>query len=193
MIFIKALEQKILTEGQVFPGNVLKVGSFLNHQLDVDFLMQMGEEIKNIFENEKVTKILTVEASGIAIAVAAAANMHVPVVFAKKNKTNNIAGDVYSAKVYSYTHSREYTIVIEKKYLTKDDKVLIVDDFLAHGNAINGLMEIVISAGASLVGVSCAIEKGFQKGGDVLRQKGIKVESLAVVETMSDDALTFRK
>lgn len=193
MIFIKALEQKILTEGQVFPGNVLKVGSFLNHQLDVDFLMQMGEEIKNIFENEKVTKILTVEASGIAIAVAAAANMHVPVVFAKKNKTNNIAGDVYSAKVYSYTHSREYTIVIEKKYLTKDDNVLIVDDFLAHGNAINGLMEIVNSAGASLVGVSCAIEKGFQKGGDILRQKGIKVESLAIVETMSDDALTFRK
>ncbi len=193
MIFIKALEQKILTEGQVFPGNVLKVGSFLNHQLDVDFLMQMGEEIKNIFENEKVTKILTVEASGIAIAVAAAANMHVPVVFAKKNKTNNISGDVYSAKVYSYTHSREYTIVIEKKYLTKDDNVLIVDDFLAHGNAINGLMEIVNSAGASLVGVSCAIEKGFQKGGDVLRQKGVKVESLAIVETMSDDALTFRK
>ncbi len=193
MILIKALEDKILIEGQVFPGNVLKVGSFLNHQLDVDFLMQMGEEIKNLFENEKITKILTVESSGIAIAVVAAAHMHVPVVFAKKNKTNNIADNVYSANVYSYTHSREYTIVIEKKYLSKDDKVLIVDDFLAHGNAINGLMEIVESAGAELVGVSCAIEKGFQKGGDILREKGIKVESLAIVESMSDNALTFRK
>ncbi len=193
MIIIKALEQKILAEGQVFPGNVLKVGSFLNHQLDVDFIMQMGKEIKTLFENEKVTKILTVEASGIAIAVAAAAHMHVPVVFAKKNKTNNIADNVYSAKVYSYTHSKEYTIVIEKKYLTKDDNVLIVDDFLAHGNAINGLMEIVNSAGASLAGVSCAIEKGFQNGGDALRQNGVKVESLAIVQTMSDDALTFRK
>lgn len=193
MIFIKALEQKILSEGQVFPGNVLKVGSFLNHQLDVDFLMLMGEEIKNIYKNEKITKILTVEASGIAIAVTAAANLHVPVVFAKKNKTNNIADSVYSAKVYSYTHSREYTIIIEKKYLTKDDNVLIVDDFLAHGNAINGLIEIVNAAGASVVGVSCAIEKGFQKGGDVLREKGVRVESLAIVESMSDNALTFRK
>ena len=193
MIIIKALEQKILSEGKVFPGNVLKVGSFLNHQLDVDFLMQMGEEIKNIFETENITKILTVEASGIAIAVTVAAHLHVPVVFAKKNKTNNISDSVYSAKVYSYTHAKEYTIVIEKKYLTKDDNVLIVDDFLAHGNAINGLIEIVNSANASVAGVSCAIEKGFQKGGDALREKGVRVESLAIVETMSDDSLTFRK
>lgn len=192
VIHIKALEEKILKEGKVFPGNVLKVGSFLNHQIDVDFLMLMGEEIKRLFEGETITKVLTVEASGIAIAVAAAANLHVPVVFAKKNKTNNIADDVYSAKVYSYTHQKEYNIVVEKRYIDKDDKVLIVDDFLAHGNAINGLIDIVKQAGASLTGVCAAIEKGFQRGGDELREKGIHVESLAIVEEMTDESLSFR-
>ena len=190
---MKTLEEKILKEGKVFPGNVLKVGGFLNHQIDVDFMMSMGEEVKELFKDEPITKVLTVEASGIAIAFAVAAQLHVPVVFAKKNKTNNIADNVYSAKVYSYTHQREYNIVVEKQYLSENDKILIVDDFLAHGNAINGLIEIVNSANASLTGVCAAIEKGFQKGGDTLREKGIHVESLAIVDEMTDTTLSFRK
>lgn len=189
---MKALEQKILSEGKVLPGNILKVGSFLNHRIDADFLMEMGAEIKRLFENYDINKIVTIEASGIAIAVAAATNMHVPVVFAKKNQSLNISGDVYSSMVYSYTHSKNYPIVISKEFISSDDKILIVDDFLAHGNAVNGLIDIAKQAGASVMGVAIAIEKGFQNGGDQLRACGIKVESLAIVETMSEDSLTFR-
>ena len=189
---MKALEQKILAEGQVCPGNVLKVGCFLNHRIDVDFLMQMGEEIARLFKTENINKIVTIEASGIAIAVAAAAAMHVPVVFAKKHKTSNIPGDVYSSMVYSYTHKTEYPVVISKEFLESDDRVLIVDDFLAHGNAINGLMDIIAQAGAKTVGVSAAIEKGFQGGGDKLRESGLHVESLAVVDAMEDGNIVFR-
>ena len=189
---MKALEEKILKEGKVLPGHILKVGSFLNHQMDPDFLMEMGKEIADKFANDGVTKILTVEASGIAIAVAAGAHMHVPAVFAKKNKTGNLSGDVYAADVHSYTHNRDYTIVVSKDYIKENDVVLLVDDFLANGAALDGMIEIVKQAGAKVAGASCAIEKGFQGGGDKLRAQGYKIESLAIVETMSDDGLTFR-
>lgn len=186
------LEQKIVTEGTVLEGNVLKVGSFLNQQLDVDFLMKLGEEINRIYKNDGVTKLLTVESSGIAVAVAAGAVMHLPVVFAKKNKSSNVSGDVYSANVHSYTHNKDYDIVVGREYLKATDKVVIIDDFLANGKALEGLIDIVKQAGASLVGATCAIEKGFQGGGDRLREKGIRVESLAVIDKMSTDGITFR-
>ena len=189
---MKALEEKILREGKVFPGDILNVSCFLNHRLDVDFLMEMGREIARLFEKENVNKILTVESSGIAIAMGAAAAMHVPVVFAKKHKSGNLSGEMYQTVVHSYTHGVDYTIVVQRDYLGKDDRVLIVDDFLANGKALNGLIDIVGQAGAELAGCTCAIEKGFQGGGDALRAEGIRVESLAIVETMSDDSLTFR-
>lgn len=189
---MKALEEKILAEGQVFPGNILKVSSFLNHQLDVDFLMLMGKEIARLYEDAKIDKILTIEASGIAIAVAAAAHMHLPVVFAKKNKTTNILADVYSSKVVSYTHNTEYQVVVSKEHLKEGENILIIDDFLAIGNALNGLMDIVSQAGSKTEGIAIAIEKGFQGGGDKLRSQGIRVESLAIVDSMTDDSVKFR-
>ncbi len=189
---MKALEEKIINEGTVLPGHILKVGSFLNHQLDVDFIMEMGKEITRLFENEKITKILTIETSGIPIAVGAAANMHIPVVFAKKNKTGNLSGDVYSTVVHSYTHDTDYTVVVSKEYLTQNDNVLIIDDFLANGKALLGLIDILGQAKASVAGCAIAIEKGFQKGGDSLRANGIRVESLAIIDSMDDTSITFR-
>lgn len=188
-----ALEQKILKEGTVLEGHVLKVGSFLNQQLDVDFLVEMGKEIDRIYKNDNVTKLLTVESSGIAVAVAAGTVMHLPVVFAKKNKTSNVSGEIYSAMVHSYTHNTDYNIVVSKDYLSADDRVVIIDDFLANGKALEGLIDIVNQAGATLVGATCAIEKGFQGGGDGLRTRGIRVESLAVIDEMSPDGITFRE
>ncbi len=189
---MKALEEKILKEGKVLPSNILKVGSFLNHQLDVDFILEMGREIARLFENSRVTKILTIETSGIAIAVGAAAAMHIPVVFAKKNKTSNISGDVYKTVVHSYTHGTDYTVVVEKDYLKKGDNILIVDDFLANGKALAGLFDIISQSGASAAGAACAIEKGFQRGGDQLRAEGIRVESLAIIDSMEDGNIVFR-
>ena len=188
-----ALEEKILKEGKVLPGNILKVGSFLNHQLDADFIMEMGREIARLFANEKVTKILTIETSGIPIAFAAGAAMHIPVVFAKKHKTSNVSGDVYKTVVHSYTHGTDYTVVVESDYLSDKDNVLIVDDFLANGKALKGLLDIVAQAGASSAGAVCAIEKGFQHGGDELRADGIRVESLAIIDSMEDGKIVFRK
>lgn len=189
---MKALELKIINEGIVLSDDVLKVGSFLNHQLDVDFLMEMGREICRLFSDEKITKILTIETSGIPIAVAAAASMHVPVVFAKKNKTDNLSGEMYMTVVHSFTHGVDYNVVVSREYLSADDRVLIIDDFLANGKAILGLIDIINQAGATTVGACCAIEKGFQGGGDALRKKGIRVESLAIIESMSDTSITFR-
>lgn len=189
---MKALEQKILKEGTVLPGNVLKVGGFLNHRIDVAFLMEMGEEIARLFEGAGVNKILTIEASGIAIAVAAAVKMGVPVVFAKKNKTSNISDDVFSADVKSFTHGTTYKVVVSKEFLGCDDKVLIVDDFLANGNALIGLREIVEKSGGTSIGAAIAIEKGFQGGGDALREQGFRVESLAIVESMNENEIKFR-
>lgn len=191
---MKLLEQRILKDGKVFPGEVLKVGGFLNHMIDDSLLEEIGKEICALYQNENVNKILTIEASGIAIACYAARHLHAPVLFAKKSKTSNIDGNsVYSAEVVSYTHHNVNTIVVEKEYLKSDDRVLIIDDFLAHGEALRGLISLVNQAGATVVGCAIAIEKGFQGGGDALRAEGIRVESLAIVESMSENALTFRE
>jgi len=190
---MKLLEEKILEQGEVLPGEVLKVGSFLNQQIDPALLKAMGEEIARLFSNDKVTKILTVEASGIAIAASAAIAMNLPMVFAKKHHTANVSGDFYSAKTHSYTHNLDYNMIVSANYLSANDNVLIVDDFLAIGAAVNGMLELVHQAGANVAGISCAIEKGFQGGGDKLREAGYKVESLAVIESMTDSSITFRK
>lgn len=190
---MRALEEKILKEGTVLTGNILKVGSFLNHQIDVDFIMEMGKEIARLFDGEGITKILTIETSGIAIAVGAGAAMHIPVVFAKKHKTSNVSGDVYKTVVHSYTHGTDYTVVVEKDFLKSDDKVLIVDDFLANGKALSGLFDIVYQSGAEAAGAACAIEKGFQHGGDELRADGIRVESLAIIDSMDSLGIKFRE
>lgn len=190
---MKALENKILKEGKVYDGGILKVGSFLNQQIDSDFMMEMGAEIARLFENENITKVLTVEASGIAVALAAGASLHVPALFAKKHNTSNIQSDVYSSVVYSFTHNTEYNIVVSKDYLSSCDRVLIVDDFLARGKALMGLTDIINQAGAELVGCAVAIEKGFQHGGDELRAKGIRVEALALIDSMNENEIVFRQ
>lgn len=189
---MKALEERILKDGKVLPGHVLKVGSFLNQQMDVPFVMEMGQEIARLFAGEGVTKVVTVEASGIAIAFAAAAAMGLPMVFAKKHQTSNLGGEVYSATVHSYTHNKDYEIVIAKDYISKGEKLLIVDDFLANGCALRGLIQIAEQAGAEVAGLVTAIEKGFQGGGDALRKEGYRVEALALIDTMNDDSVTFR-
>jgi len=192
VIFIRTLEQRILAEGRVLPGEVLKVGSFLNQQIDTRLIKEMGEEIARLFACNNVTKVLTIESSGIAIAYAAAEAMGLPVVFAKKHSTSNLSGNVLTSKVFSYTHQQTYDIFVSADFITSDDTVLIVDDFLAKGNALAGLIEIVGKAGAKLAGCAIAIEKGFQGGGDSLRAKGIRVESLAIIDKMTDDSLEFR-
>ncbi len=189
---MKALEEKILKEGTVLPGNILKVNSFLNHRLDVDFLMECGEEIARLFESEKIDKILTIETSGIAVAMAAAAKMHVPVVFAKKHKSANLSNDLYKTVVHSYTHDTDYTVVVSKEFLDENERVLIIDDFLANGKALLGLIDILNQAKAETVGCCCAIEKGFQGGGDQLRAQGVRVESLAIIAEMTDTTIAFR-
>ena len=190
---MKALEQKILREGTVLEGDVLKVGSFLNQQIDTGFLLEMADEVCRIYAGEMITKILTIEASGIALAVAVAAKMNCKTVFAKKNKTSNVSGEVFSAKVHSYTHGADFLISVPEDYLRADDKVLIIDDFLANGAALTGLIDIVNQAGARVVGCTCAIEKGYQGGGDRLRKAGYRIESLAVIEKMSPGNIEFRK
>lgn len=191
---MKLLEERIVKDGKIKAGNVLKVDSFLNHQIDVELLNKMGEEFKRLFANDDITKILTIEASGIGIACIAAQHFGVPVVFAKKTQTKNIAGDTYKSKVESFTHGRVYDIIVSKEFLHPEDRVLIIDDFLAKGSALNGLAQLVIDAGATLVGAGIAIEKGFQEGGALIRGKGIRVESLAIVDHMTDDGeITFRE
>ncbi len=189
---MKELQEKINKEGRVLPGNVLKVGSFLNQRLDVDFLMKMGKEIARLYKGAKINKILTVEASGIALAVAAANYLCVPVVFAKKNKSSNVSGDVYSSEVASFTHGKTFQIIVSNEYIGENDRVLIVDDFLACGNAIKGLMDITKQAGAELIGCAIAIEKGFQHGGDELRKSGVRVESLAIIDDMENGIIKYR-
>lgn len=192
MVLIRALEQRILTEGQILPGEVLKVGSFLNQQIDTKLLKDMGEEIARLFSSNNVTKVLTIESSGIALAYSAAVALGVPMVFAKKHKSSNLAGNILTSKVFSYTHQQTYDIMVSGDYINSDDTILIVDDFLAMGNALNGLIDIVGQGGAKLAGCAIAIEKGFQGGGDALRAKGIRVESLAIIDKMTDDSLEFR-
>ena len=183
---MQLLEERILKDGIVKPGNVLKVDSFLNHQMDIAFINELGKEFQRRFADAPITKILTIEASGIGIACIAAQYFHVPVVFAKKTQTKNIAGDVYTTKVESFTHGRVYDIIVSREFLGKGDKVLLIDDFLANGKALEGLAELVKKSGAELVGAGVVIEKGFQVGGDIIRSKGIHLESLAIVESMDE-------
>ena len=181
------LKKKILEEGQVYAGNILKVDCFLNHQIDCGFLAEVGKEFHRLYKDEGINKVLTIEASGIAIGAMVAQEFGCPLVFAKKNKTKNIAGDVYTAQVESFTHGTTYNIMVSKKFLNPGDKVLIVDDFLAIGNALKGLISLVKESGAELVGCGTVIEKGYQHGGDELRAEGIRVESLAIIESMDAD------
>ena len=189
------LEQRILDEGIVKEGNVLKVDSFLNHQMDVALIDEIGKEFHRRFADKEVTKILTIEASGIAIAYAVAQCFGVPFVFAKKAKSINIDGDMYTAEVESFTHKNKNQVIVSKKFLSPDDKVLIIDDFLANGCALQGLISIAESAGAVVSGIGIAIEKGFQFGGKTIRNLGYHLESLAIVESMDSVAgtVTFRE
>lgn len=192
---MKYLEDRIRKEGIILPGNVLKVGHFVNQQIDAELLRSMAQELHRLYAGDGITKILTIEASGIAMAAAVALEMNLPMVFAKKSASSNISGEVYQSRVTSYTHHKTYDVIVPKEYLSPDDRVLIVDDFLAMGNALIGLISIVRESGASVAGCGIIIEKGFQQGGDILRSKGIRVESLAVVDTMNAETgeITFRQ
>ena len=189
---MRLLEERIIKDGKVYPGNVLKVDSFLNHQIDVGLLRKIAKEFHRLYQNEGITKILTIEASGIAIASLTAEEFCVPVLFAKKSKTKNISPNVYSAKVASFTHGNVNDIVVSKEYLNSGDKVLIIDDFLADGNALKGMIELCDLAGAEVVGAGIVIEKAFQKGGEQLRSSGVRIESLAKIDSMSDNEVYFR-
>lgn len=190
---MQLLEERIRKDGIVKPGNILKVDSFLNHQMDIPFINELGKEFKRRFADAPITKILTIEASGIGIACLVAQHFNVPVVFAKKAQSLNLDGEMYCTKVQSFTHKRVYDVILSKKFLSTEDHVLIIDDFLANGCALQGLMEIVKESGAVLEGAGIVIEKGFQNGGDSLREQGIRVESLAIVDSMTDDSVSFRK
>ena len=192
---MQLLEDRIIKDGKVFAGNVLKVDSFLNHQLDVELLDEMGREMKSLFKDSNVSKVLTIEASGIGVGCMVAKHFNCPLLFAKKTKTLNIKGDVYTSKVESFTHQCTYDIIVSKDFLNQNDTVLIVDDFLAKGNALIGLIDIVNQSGATLAGCGIAIEKGYQGGGDKLREQGIRVESMAIIEEMDDVTgdIVFRK
>lgn len=191
---MKLLEDRIRRDGKVREGNVLKVDSFLNHQMDIGLLNEIGKEFRRLFPEPEINKILTIEASGIGIACIAAQYFGVPVVFAKKNKTKNIAGGVYTAKVESFTHGRTYDIMVSRDFLGKGDKVLLLDDFLANGKALEGLISLSEEAGAEVIGAGVVIEKGFQSGGEAIRKRGIHLESLAIVDGMDEKTgeITFR-
>ena len=190
---MELLKQRILQDGKVKPGHILKVDSFLNHQMDIPLLDEIGAEFARRFAGVPVSKILTIEASGIGIACVAAQFFGCPAIFAKKSRTKNIDGQVLTSQVESYTHGGSYTVMVAKRFLGPGDRVLILDDFLARGSALRGLIQIVEQSGASLAGCGVAIEKGFQEGGAQLRRQGIRVESLAIVEEMGEDGITFRR
>ncbi len=190
---MKLLEERIRKDGKIRGGGtVLKVGSFLNHQIDVDLYNEIGKEFFRLFGQDGVTKILTIEASGIGIACIAGQYFHVPVIFAKKSKTKNIDGEVYTASVQSFTHANIYTIMVEKEFIQPQDRVLLIDDFLANGAALDGLIQVVDQAGATLVGAGVCVEKAFQPGGERIRSRGVRVEALARVASMSEEeGVTF--
>lgn len=189
---MQLLKDRIRKDGKIKSGDVLKVDSFLNHQMDIKLFEEIGKEFKNRFSDVEINKILTIEASGIGIACIVAQYFNVPVVFAKKSKTKNIAGDVYTTQVESFTHGRVYDIMVSREFLGAGDKVLLIDDFLANGKALEGLAAVVKDSGAELVGAGIVIEKGFQPGGDRLRADGIRVESLAIVESMDEKTGSIR-
>lgn len=191
---MKLLEDRILKDGHIGADNVLKVDSFLNHQIDVNFVCELGKEFYRLFKDENITKILTIEASGIGIACLAAQYFGVPVVFAKKTKTINIYSDTYNATVHSYTHKRDYDIVVSKEFLSKEDNVLIIDDFLAKGSALTALLMLIEKAGAKTAGAGIVIEKAYQGGGNLVRDMGVRVESLAKIKSISEkDGIVFCK
>lgn len=191
---MKLLEDRIRKDGIIREGNVLKVDSFINHQMDIKLFEEMAKEWKRLFANKKINKILTIEASGIGIAAIVAREFNVPVVFAKKSKSINLDDNNFSTKIQSFTHSKIYDVIVSKKFLSPEDHILIIDDFLANGCALLGLTDLVESAGATVEGIGIAIEKGFQQGGKIIREKGYQLESLAIVESMNaaDNTITFR-
>ncbi len=190
---MKLLEDIIAEEGRVYPGNVLKVDSFLNHQIDVSLMDRMADAIYQRFKDAEITKVLTIEASGIAVACSVARCFGVPVLFARKSKNLNIGDDVYVTRISSYTYGKDYDVTVSRNYLNSSDKVLLIDDFIAIGNGMKGLIEICEQAGAGIAGIGICIEKGFQKGGDDLRRMGYDVMSLAIIDSMSEDGtITFR-
>lgn len=189
---MELLKERIRRDGNIKPGNVLKVDSFLNHQMDIELFNEFGKEFKRRFADKPINKILTIETSGIGIACIVAQYFHVPVVFAKKAKSINLDGDMYTTKVESFTHKRTYDVILSKKFLTPDDHVLLIDDFLANGCALLGLIDLVKTAGATIEGAGIVIEKGFQEGGKIIRDMGVHLESLAIIDSMTEDSLTFR-
>ena len=189
---MELLKKRILSDGVVKPGNILKVDSFLNHQMDIALINEIGREFRRIFSDSPVTKILTIEASGIGIACITAQYFNVPVVFAKKAQSINLDGDMYTTQVQSFTHKKVYDVILAKRFLSPEDHVLLIDDFLANGCALMGLIDIVRKSGASLTGAGIVIEKGFQTGGQQIRDMGVRVESLAIIDSMSESSLTFR-
>ena len=192
---MELLEERIRRDGVVKSEGVLKVDGFLNHQMDIDLFNEMGKELKRLFADAPINKILTIEASGIGIAAVVAQHFNVPVVFAKKSQSINLDGDVYSTKIQSFTHQRIYDVIVSKKFLNADDHVLLIDDFLANGCALNGLIDLVEDAGATVEGIGIAVEKGFQPGGDDLRRRGYHLESLAIVQSMNPETgeIEFRR
>ena len=192
---MELLEERIRRDGVVKSEGVLKVDGFLNHQMDINLFNEMGKELKRLFADAPISKILTIEASGIGIAAVVAQHFDVPVVFAKKSQSINLDGDVYSTKIQSFTHQRIYDVIVSKKFLSADDHVLLIDDFLANGCALNGLIDLVEEAGATVEGIGIAVEKGFQPGGDDLRRRGYHLESLAIVQSMNPETgeIEFRR
>ncbi len=189
---MKQLQDRIRAEGRVLPGNIIKVDGFLNHRVDTALMRDMAKEFKRLFDLTGLTAVLTVEASGIALATICAEEFGVPLVFAKKAKSDNIEGGLYKSDIYSYTYKKHVTLIVASQWLTSSDKVLVVDDFLANGEALRGLVEIVEEAGAELLGIGVAIEKGFQSGGKRLREAGVHLESLAIIERADEDGVVFR-
>ena len=192
---MELLEERIRRDGVVKSEGVLKVDGFLNHQMDINLFNEMGKELKRLYADAPINKILTIEASGIGIAAVVAQHFDVPVVFAKKSQSINLDGDVYSTKIQSFTHQRIYDVIVSKKFLSADDHVLLIDDFLANGCALNGLIDLVEEAGATVEGIGIAVEKGFQPGGDDLRSRGYHLESLAIVQSMNPETgeIEFRR
>ena len=189
---MEKLKQRIVAEGKVLPGSIVKVDGFLNHQVDTGLMVEMADEFAKVFDVSRITKVLTAEASGIALAAICANRYGVPMIFAKKAKSDNIEGGLYQSEIFSYTYKKKVTLLVSKDWLNKGDKVLIVDDFMANGMAVQGLIDIVDKAGAELVGIGIAVEKGFQHGGDEIRARGIKVHSLAIIEEADENHIAFR-
>ncbi|MEG1547982.1 MAG: xanthine phosphoribosyltransferase [Clostridia bacterium] len=190
---MKLLQDRIRSEGRVLPGNIIKVDGFLNHRVDTKLMREMAHEFKRLFDATGITAVLTVEASGIALATICAEEFGVPLIFAKKAKSDNIEGGLYQSDIFSYTYKKKVTLLMSTQWLTSSDKVLIIDDFLANGEALRGLVDIVNQAGAELIGMGVAIEKGFQPGGAKMRAAGINLQSLAIIESADENCIVFRE